>query len=253
MKIKSLYFLASMTLLPFASCTDEVQEIGTEQPQALKQIVMTTQDFQPEPDSRTLYGIADGAVTCTWAEKDTVGVFPNEGMQTCFPMSTGAGTKNAAFNGGGWALKDGSTYAAYYPFVGNMYLDSNAMPVSYTGQTQVGDASMTHLGAYDYMVASPVAPEFGSANFVFKHLSALVQLKLTVPEPTEITSVKLVAETDAFVVKGKVDITTTVPVITPVTSTKEMVLNLKNVATTEDDPSSCRFEYPDSESGNYDR
>ena len=235
MKNNTFYFLASVTLFALASCTNDMQELETERPQALKQIVMTTQDFQPEVGSRTLYGIADGAVTCTWAENDTVGVIPNEGMQTSFPMSTGAGTKNAAFNGGGWALKDGSTYAAYYPFIGDMYLDSNAVPVSYTGQTQAGNASMAHLGVYDYMVASPVAPEFGSANFVFKHLSALVQLKLTVPEPTEITSVKLVAETDAFAVEGKVDITTTAPVITPVTSVKEVVLNLKNVATTEDD------------------
>ena len=221
MKPKTLFNVASIALLTFVSCTDDMQELKTEQSQFLKQIVMTTQDFQQEVGGRTLYGIADGAVTCTWAENDTVGVFPNEGIQTAFPMSSGAGTKKATFDGGGWALKDGNTYAAYYPNIGEYYLDKHAVPVDYTGQTQVGNASMAHLGAYDYMVAAPTAPEFGSANFVFKHLSALVQLKLTIPQPATITSVKLVTETDAFAVKGKVDIMADAPIITPVVSAKE--------------------------------
>ena len=233
MKTKALFLIASIVQLTLASCTDEVQEMAVDQPQALKQIVMTTQDFHPEADGRTLYAIADGAVTCTWAENDTVGVFPNEGIQTAFPMASGAGTKNATFDGGGWALKDGSTYAAYYPSIGEYYLDKHAVPVSYSGQTQVGNASMAHLGAYDYMVATPTVPEYGSANFVFKHLSALVQLKLTVAQPVILKSVTLTAETDAFAVEGKVDIMTATPNIIPVTPAHGVKLDLQNVKTDE--------------------
>ena len=234
MKTKALYLLASIVLLSLVSCTNEVQELANEQSQALKQIVMTTQDFQPEADSRTVYQIADGAVKCTWAENDTVGVFPDKGAQAYFPMALGAGTKNATFDGEGWALKDGRTYGAYYPFVGAMYLDRNAVPVSYTGQKQVGNGSMVHLGECDYMVATPTAPEFGSAQFMFKHLSALAQLKITVPQPTTFTSVKLVTDTKAFAVEGKVDIMAETPGITPVTTSTEMVLNLQDVATTKE-------------------
>ena len=145
MKTNKFSLLASIVLLSFASCTDEMQELANEQSPLLKQIVMTTQDFQPEADSRTVYQIADGAVKCTWAANDTVGVFPDEGAQAYFPMASGAGTKNASFDGKGWALKDGYTYASYYPYIGKAYLDRNAVPVSYTGQTQVGNASMEHL------------------------------------------------------------------------------------------------------------
>ena len=236
MKFKALYSFVSAVLLTafFASCTDEVQELANEQSQALKQIVMTTQDFQPEADSRTVYQIADGAVKCTWAENDTVGVFPNEGAQAYFPMASGVGTKNATFDGKGWALKDGYTYASYYPYIGNAYLDRNAVPVSYTGQTQVGNGSMAHLGDYDYMVATPTAPEFGSAQFMFKHLSALMQLKITVPQPATFTSVKLVTDIQAFAVKGKVDIMAKAPVVTPTAPANEVVLNLQDVATTKE-------------------
>lgn len=235
MKNKTFSFLASIFLLSFASCTDEVQELGYEQSQTLKQIVMTTQDFQPEADSRTVFQIADGTVTCIWAVNDTVGVIPNEGMQTSFPMDTGAGMKNATFDGGGWALKDGNIYAAYSPFIGDMYLDSKAVPVTYVGQTQVGNASMKHLGAYDYMVATPTIPEFGVAKFTFKHLSAFVQLKLTISQPTSLRSMKLIAETESLAMKGNVDIMAATPVITPVTSSKEIELKLQNVVTTEED------------------
>ena len=236
MKIKSLYSFVSAIMLSvaLASCTNEMQELANDQSQALKQIVMTTQDFQPEADSRTVYQIADGAVTCTWAENDTVGVFPNEGAQAYFPMASGAGTKNATFDGKGWALKDGYTYGAYYPFIADILLDRNAVPVSYTGQTQVGNGSMAHLGDYDYMVATPTAPEFGSAQFIFKHLSALVQLKLTIPQPVTLTSVKLVAENKDFAQEGKVDIMADVPSITPATTAKEMELTLQDVSTTEE-------------------
>ena len=234
MKNSVLSFLASIALLSLASCTDEVQELAGDQSQALKQIVMTTQDFQPEAGSRTVYQVADGVVKCTWAENDTVGVFPDKGGQVYFPMISGAGTKNAFFDGEGWALKDGRTYGAYYPFIADILLDRNAVPVSYTGQKQVGNGSMAHLGGYDYMVAAPTAPEFGSAQFMFKHLSALVQLKITVPQPATLTSVKLVTDTKAFAVEGTVDIMADAPVITPTAPAKEFTLNLQDVATTKE-------------------
>ena len=233
MKTKKLHLMASAALLAFASCTNDMQELDSEQSQLLKQIVMTTQDFQPEAGSRTVYQIAEGAVKCTWASNDTVGVFPDEGAQAYFPMASGAGTKNASFDGKGWALKDGYTYASYYPYIGKAYLDRNAVPVSYTGQTQVGNASMEHLGGYDYMVATPTAPEFGSAKFTFKHISALVQLKLTIPQPATLTSVKLVTDTKAFAVEGKINIMAETPGITPVTSASDVKLDLKDIKTTE--------------------
>ena len=233
MKNRILSFLSSIALLSLASCTDEVQELAGEQSQPLKQIVMTTQDFQPEAGSRTVYQVADGAVKCTWAENDTVGVFPDKGAQAYFPMALGAGTKNATFDGEGWALKDGRTYGAYYPFVGAMYLDRNAVPVSYAGQTQTGNGSMAHLGDYDYMVAAPTAPEFGSAQFMFKHLSALIQLKITVPQPATLTSVKLVTENNLFFVEGEVDLMETTPSIAPITPANEIELALQDISTTQ--------------------
>ena len=107
-----------------------------------------------------------------------------------------------------------------------MLIWTGILPISYIGQTQNGNASMEHLGGYDYMVAAPSAPEFGSAQFTFTHLSALVQLKITMSQSATLTSVKLVTDTKAFAVEGKVDIMADVLVITSVTSSTEVVLNL---------------------------
>ena len=233
MNRKALSLWASVALLFCVSCSDEAQELTEVPTQPLNQIVMTIQDFQPEVAGRTLYEV-DESVKCTWAANDTVGVFPDKGAQAYFPMASGAGTQNAAFDGEGWALKDGRTYGAYYPFIGAFYLDRNAVPVNYAGQTQVGNASTAHLGAYDFMVAAPTVSVEGAAQFAFKHLSALAQLKFTVAEPTTFTSVSLVADTEAFALQGKVDIMADSAFITPIATSKELTLDLQEVATTEE-------------------
>lgn len=221
---------AAAFLLAFAACTDEMTEVQSGE---LKQIVMTASDFETEDGSRTNFQITSSGAEFSWATNDTIGIFPNEGAQAYFPMTSGAGTKSANFTGGGWALKDASTYAAYYPFIGDFYLNKNAIPVDYTGQVQTGDASTAHLGVYDYMAAAPSTPKNGNVSFAFKHLGALVQLKFTLPQATTLNSVALTTESEAFAVNGKVDIMANSLGITSVTSSKDVTLEVKNVATTE--------------------
>lgn len=217
-------------MLAFVACTDEISEAQSFE---LKQIVFTATDFEDEIGSRTNFKISSAGAEFSWAANDTVGIFPNEGAQAYFPMISGAGTKSANFTGGGWALKDASTYAAYYPFIGNFYLDKNAIPLDYTGQVQTGDASTVHLGAYDFMVAVPTAPKNGNVNFAFKHLGALVQLKLTIPQTTTLTSVTLTTESNDISEKGTIDIMASSLSINPVSSTNKITLEIKDIATTE--------------------
>ena len=232
MKRISIFLTGVMgLLLAFSSCTDGISEVQFTS--TLKQIVMIASDFETEDGSRTSFQITDTGAEFSWAANDTVGIFPNEGAQAYFSMTSGAGTKTAKFDGGGWALKDASVYAAYYPFIGDFYLNKNAIPVDYTGQVQTGDASTAHLGAYDFMAAIPAVPKNGSVNFAFKHLGALVQLKLTMPEPTTIHSISLVTESEAFSLKGKMNIMASNPCIASTVTSKNLSLQVKDVVTTE--------------------
>ena len=218
-------------LLAIAACSEELEKPTSS---ALRNITITARDFEPEASTRTDFKITDKGAEFAWAANDTVGIFPETGAQAYFPMTSGAGTKTASFSGGGWALKDASRYAAYYPFVGSFYLNREAIPVNYTGQTQVGDASTAHLGAYDYMAAAPATPQGGNANFAFNHLGCLVQLKLTVPQATALTSVTISTEEALFAVEGTVNLMSDLVSITPTRHSSSIRLDLKEIATTAD-------------------
>ena len=219
---------AMSLLLAFSACTDAYDVQNGE----LNRIVMTASDFEVESESRTNFKSTSSGAEFTWAANDTVGIFPEEGAQAYFPMTSGAGTKSASFSGGGWALKNASVYSAYYPMVGKFYLDKKAVPVNYKGQKQTGDASTAHLGKYDYMVASPSAPKDGSVSFAFKHLGALVQLKLVLPQAASLKSVTVSSGNRAFVTEGTVDITSSSPVIRHIETSDEVHLAVNGVSAT---------------------
>ena len=219
---------AMSLLLAFSACTDAYDVQNGE----LNRIVMTASDFEVESESRTNFKITSAGAEFTWAANDTVGIFPEEGAQAYFPMTSGAGTKSASFSGGGWALKNASVYSAYYPMVGKFYLDKKTVPVNYKGQEQTGDASTAHLGKYDYMVASPSAPKDGSVSFAFKHLGALVQLKLVLPQAASLKTVTVSSGSRAFVTEGTVDITSSSPAIHHIETSDEVHLAVNGVSAT---------------------
>ena len=217
-----------MLLLSLSACSNEEDfqtGISTED---VNCITMTATNFE-YPITRTDFEIGSSGAAFKWATNDTVGIFPNEGSQVYFPMTSGAGTNSATFTGGGWALKSSATYAAYYPFIGKMYLDQTKIPVSYTGQTQTGNGSTAHLGAYDFMAASATTAENGGVNFIFKHLGCLVQLKITVPNAGILSSVILSADEEVFVEKGYIDLTATTPTIVSTKMANTMTISLKDV------------------------
>lgn len=152
MKIKEIYTCMVAALSVFCACSSEMDPLinaGT----TPGQLTFTADDFEYDIRKKTSFNITLQGAEFQWAENDTVGIFPEKGSQVYFSMSAGSGTKTATFDGGGWALKSSSRYAAYYPFKGDMYLAHTAIPVSYVEQKQTGNNSTQHLSAYDYMAA----------------------------------------------------------------------------------------------------
>lgn len=213
-------------------CTSE-NDVLQEDTTVLNGIRMSAKDvvFEDGTTTRTDLAFTGSALTFAWAEDDVVGIYPTAGGDPVrFPMTQGAGTKNAAFDGGGWALKNSCTYAAYFPFSKeNAYKDIplTAIPLSYTGQTQTGNASTAHLGAYDYMVAKATAPEEGNVSFEFDHLNSFLYVKLEVPEKATFSSLTLEAGEALFVQSATVDLED--GTLTPTNSTKSITLGLEEV------------------------
>lgn len=228
-KKKMMVLLGALPL--FCGCSTEMDLWDLNE---AEQVTFTACDFEYDK-TRTNLDITEAGAVFTWGERDTVGIFPDEGAQAYFPMVSGAGTKKAAFTGGGWALKPSSTYAAYYPFRSGTTVTPDAVPISYLGQKQTGNASTTHLGAYDYMAAVATTPTDGKVNFEFKHLGALVQLKVKMPAAGMLRKVTLVCDDSVFVSKGLLDLKAETPAILPTEKSDIFEVSLDQVTTTESD------------------
>ena len=217
----------------FVACTDESKRILSGE---LEEIIVSTDHFISENATRAFY-LSNNEVEFKWADGDTIGIFPNEGAQAYFPiLINGEESSSASFTGGGWALKPSSTYAAYYPFIGNFYIKKDEVPISYIGQKQTDNSSMEHLSAYDFMAASASTPENGRVNFHLKHLGSFLQLKITMPQGGSLSSVTLSAEEALFVTKGTIDVTATNPTIKAIETSNTLTLDVENVTTTAESP-----------------
>ena len=224
-------FLSFSLLALLAGCANDdiVQSSGD----CISNITITADDVhwaEPESLTRTDLTLASGSLQFAWAESDVVGIYPNVGDQVSFPMTKGAGTKSANFDGGGWAVKASSTYAAYFPYdAGNTYFGHpyTALPFSYTGQRQSANSSTAHLGAYDYMVATASAPSNGTIGFNFTHINSFLYIQLTTPVDATFTQLTLSAEEACFAEETTVDISTAV--ITPTKTSTSMTLTLDNI------------------------
>ena len=193
--------------------------------------------------------IVDGnTARFAWTPGDRVGILPDTGAQVWFEIPTPEEgeepTNVAAFDGGAWALKPTSNYAAYYPFVKDFDLDRTKVPVSYTGQAQTGNGTTAHLGAYDYQGARPSTTNgAGGVSFDFDHVGALVLLQFAVPTGgTRLTGVTLSADGAAFTTKGTYDLTSTEGFpITPTETAESMTIGLDYTTTADDETVTLYF------------
>ena len=171
-------------------------------------------DFQYEDASRSSVNITDWGVYFYWEESDSVGIFPTEGSQVYFAMNEGEGMQTATFNGGGWALKSSSSYAAYYPYnILNRYVTN--IPVNYEGQKQSYNDCTEHLGTYDYMASTLTQAYDDNVYFDLNHMGCLVMLKIQTEPYKYFSRVMLKADNNIFTAKGYIDLTVRWPEITP--------------------------------------
>lgn len=234
---------AVLTLSALVACgedavTDDALSLGNGK--TLENISITGKDFQLEQGTRSTVEIDNSGVHFLWSEGDIVGIFPDKGSQAEFEMSSGAGMQSATFNGGGWALKAASKYAAYYPY--NFYnRDLKAIPVSYEGQTQTGNNSTAHLGAYDFMAAGVSTPAHGAVAFDMQHMGALVRLQTDLGEEKTLTNVALKASTEAFTATGTIDLTAVNPEITAKSTTSTLNIALNDFEVAQGETSTIYF------------
>lgn len=172
-----------------------------------------------------------------WEEKDSVGIFPDLGSQIYFSMAEGVGQSVATFDGGGWALKRSSSYYSYFPFVADYYIDKEAIPISYIGQSQDGNGNLSNasLGNHCFMVAKGVADEAtGDLMFTYDRLQMPFMFVIPVEAGTY-TSLDVCAGQKVIATSGTINAISLDKVIHNAVYDDHLKIGLKNI--TFDGPS----------------
>ncbi len=184
MKIRSIFiaFLCLAVSCSHLESSYNDKDVSDDEYQSLVMVIPQSGFEDSELETRN-EAIIGSDVDFVWSVTDSVGIFPDTGSQIYFSMASGAGQVSAAFDGGGWALKKSSEYYSYFPFSANFYIDKEALPVTYLGQRQTGNAAENRadIGNYGYMVAKGVADDTnGSLYFNYERLGDLFRVKIPV-------------------------------------------------------------------------
>ena len=225
-----MYVTACIIVL--AACSKEQEPVqATEQLNGSETVLATAKDFVVAGMTKTVITQSGSdAPAFAWKEGDVIGIIPmnNETVQSNYKIAEiGANPKNATFDGGVWALKEGKEYAAYYPFNEKIARSGDILEFSFLNQTQSANNSLEHLGAYDYMYASAVVPQSGSAQFDFNHKISLVRLQLTVPNADTYTKVQL-ESTESWFTSGA-SLKLSDGTMTATETVKSATINLNNI------------------------
>lgn len=186
-----------------ASCSSDMDNAVQLGEKFAGNVVLSAEGYEFEDGTRTSLTNTGSAISFAWKNGESIGVFPiapTTNYQAKQTLTTDADGLNAEFNGAGWALLKGNTYAAYSPFVKEM-CEYTSVPVTMTGQKQTGNASLKHIGdSYDYMYAKADVPSDGGVvTFGFEHVGAIAMLQLTMPEDASWKSATLTSESSVFI------------------------------------------------------
>lgn len=168
-----------------------------------------------------------------WSEGDRIGIVPNSGAQIYFAVDNGAGSSTASFEGGDWAMKSTGTFYAYYPLYPDIFLSKDHVPVSYTGQVQIGNDNSLHTGDYWTLYTEGTTAVGNTLNFSFKHLTSFFKAYVTVPAGTY-TKITFSAPSEVFIKDGYFDLSAQTPTIVGTRFTDELCLDLQNITFTKD-------------------
>ncbi|MBO4664163.1 MAG: fimbrillin family protein [Bacteroidaceae bacterium] len=239
------------TILPmvlFASCTSELADMNVNNVTEgnVDKVTIKSKPFVYDDDTRTSLTATDNGISFAWADYDALGVFPitpqsnNQAKQplNINPASCENDAHYATFDGAGWALKKGNTYAAYSPYNGDIPSSTpyTSVPIDMTGQ----DGTLATIGRkYDYMYAPSTFTEEKCSDgtshevvFDFNHAVSIIQLRLTIPVATTWKDLTLSSATghNVWMTKATMDVSN--GEITPTDSSSNISVSLSNVTTT---------------------
>lgn len=230
---KNILYIASVLLGGIVVSCENRDAVTAALPFAPGSISFVVEDYVSEDGSRS---DINSSGQFSWTSGDTLGIFPESGYQTAFPISEGTGTSSALFDGGQWALRPSTRYAAYFPFMHPMdQVRKEAIPVNYVGQRQDGNNSTAHLAKYDYIATSfTEVSQSGNTLFQLKHLGEIARFQLTMPKADDYRKLILSTTDLVFTTEGSFCLSDNDPAINAVTSSYSVSMDMDHISTTDE-------------------
>ncbi len=185
MKINKISGLSVMLLTVISACTVQ-DNIGPDE--TLSQAISVIADAKGPGTKTALNGIET-----QWTSEDKIGLFSpqakvtadgtpeaNPAKNVAFTAQTPA--KSSTFKGSMYwgSASSEHTFYAYYPYNSGYTGDQTTFPISLSpAQTQSAAGNTAHIGALDFMVATPLAvTPPGTVNFTFSHVFAMIEFQI---------------------------------------------------------------------------
>ncbi|MFA7090193.1 MAG: fimbrillin family protein, partial [Bacteroidales bacterium] len=163
-------------------------------------ITITAQTVQEQaatsvPATKTILsgtGVKEGLETHWEANEDQIGLFSPQGKATSdgtpaanpaknLAFTAQASAKNSSFNGTMfWGSDSNHNFYAYYPYDSEYSGNQTVVPISLpSAQSQSAAGNTDHIGALDYMVATPLTVSYeGTVSLTFNHVFAMIEFQI---------------------------------------------------------------------------
>ena len=208
---------AVLLITAINACTlQEIPESGNPGAITITGQTVLEQAMSNLPGSKTILS----GVETHWVNGDKIGVFSPEAKPTSEsapPTKNAESTaltetpaKSSSFTSSlVWGSDSDHHFYAYYPY-GTEYTSAQTaeVPISLaSAQNQSGDGNKDHIGALDFMVATPktVTPP-GAVNLTFNHVFSIMEFQIT--GSGSLSAVRLTG-TNALACTGTIDLTQT--------------------------------------------
>ena len=140
-------------------------------------------------------------ISFSWQYDDVIGVYTTKGTRIKhWALDVSDGGKAATFSSYGWSLVEKRKYYLYYPYNDSYFKNDTPitnLPITFDGQMQSGNNSLSHIATYDSMIGEGITDD-NSADFKLNHLCSVIRIEYVSPKSAVYTNVALRTTDNVF-------------------------------------------------------
>ena len=177
---------------------------------------------------------AGKGITFGWVMNDDVTTYSQKGSRLYAEVeAVDADTHRAIVVFNGFSLRPNIMYYAYRPYNTDYYMNSlpiTDLPITYLGQRQTGNATLTHLQPFDYMMGQYTTGET-TADISLRHLGCVLRVEWGMTSRQTLTELCLSADAEVFTADASMNLPE--QNVKPTGRARSVTLQLENITVEE--------------------